>query len=302
MIRSARVVPLLLLCVSCGGDSDLSRLALRDTASVIDPTSGLREFRDCPECPTMVELPRGRFLMGAAPGETELTKRLGQPEASSDAERPQVDVEIARRIAIGKYEVSFAEWDYCYQQGGCTYRPQDEGWGRGERPVINVTRLDAEEYVRWLRGHTGVSYRLPSEAEWEYAARGGSTTARHWGDSLGEGRAVCDGCGSRWDGRRTAPVGSLEPNAFGLHDVLGNATEWVADCWHPTHDGAPGNGAARTSDSPWWRDGECERPVRRGGFWQSYPWTVRAAHRTYWRPGPWSERSPHYGFRVARDL
>jgi len=292
---------LLPLVVACEGGSDLDALALRDTTSVNNPDSGLWEFRDCPQCPAMVELPPGHFWMGATPEEAMLARALGQPESSASAEQPRVPVEIREWIAIGKYELSFAEWDYCVEQGGCSYRPRDDGWGRGDRPVINVARPDAEEYLRWLRRRTGEPYRLPSEAEWEYAARAGTTTARYWGDELGEGNAVCDGCGSRWDARRTAPVGSLEPNPWGLHDMLGNTTEWVADCWNDSHAGGPGDGSARTSDSPWWRDGECERPMRKGAFWQSYPWTARAAYRSEWRPGPWRERSPMYGFRVARD-
>ena len=272
-----RILPALFpFAVACGGGSDLDALAQRDTTSVTD------------------------FWMGATPEEAARATALGQPESSASAEQPRVEVEIRERVALGKYEVTFAEWDYCVEQGGCSYRPSDEGWGRGDRPVINVARRDAEEYVRWLRRHTGERYRLPSEAEWEYAARAGTTTVRYWGDALGQGHAVCDGCGSRWDARRTAPVGSLEPNPWALHDMLGNATEWVSDCWNETHAGATGDGSARTSDSPWWKDGECERPVRKGAFWQSYPWTARAAYRSSWRPGPWRDRSPMYGFRVAR--
>lgn len=301
MMRLPTVALVLVSTVACGSESDLAQLALRDTVSVTNPSSGLTEFRDCPQCPAMVMLPPGRFMMGSSPDESRVARSLGQSESSALAEQPQVEVEISRPLAMGKYEVTFAEWDFCIEQSGCSYRPPDEGWGRDDQPVVNVARRDAEEYVRWLRRHTGRAYRLPSEAEWEYAARAGTTTARYWGDALGEGHAVCDGCGARWDNRRAAPVGSLPPNAFGLHEMLGNATEWVLDCWNPSHEGAPGDGSPRTSDSPWWREGECQRPVRRGAFWQSYPWAVRAAYRTYWSPGPWRERTPHYGFRIALE-
>lgn len=302
MMRVRKVAILLVFTVACARESDLADLALRDTATVTDPASGLVEFRDCPQCPAMVTLPQGQFMMGSGPEESRLATSLGQPEASAAAEHPRVEVVMSRTVAIGKYEVTFAEWDFCFQEGGCSYRPSDERWGRNDRPVTNVARRDAEEYLRWLRRHTGRDYRLPSESEWEYAARAGTSTARYWGEGLGEGHAVCDGCGSRWDNRRTAPVGAFMPNGFGVHDMLGNVTEWVADCWNPSLEGIPADGSARTSDSPWWKDGECERPVKRGAFWQSFPWTVRAAYRSYWNPGPWSDRSLHYGFRVALDL
>jgi formylglycine-generating enzyme required for sulfatase activity len=263
---------------------------------------GLREFRDCPECPVMVELPPGRFLMGSPDGEEPAALNPDRPEWTERAEKPQIEVEIAYRLAVGKYEVTFAEWDRCVQAGGCTYEPEDKAWGRGDRPVINVSRTDAQQYIEWLSEVTGQRYRLPSEAEWEYAARAGTTSARYWGDELGHGMTVCDGCGSRWENRSTAPVGSFPPNPFGLHDMLGNVEEWVADCWTDTHEGAPADGSARAEDSPWWKDGKCERPVQKGGAWSYYPWTVRSATRSYFWPGPWTDRNDSYGFRVVRSM
>jgi formylglycine-generating enzyme required for sulfatase activity len=219
------------------------------------------------------------------------------------AEKPQVEVDIAYRFAIGKYEVTFAEWDRCVEAGGCSYEPEDEGWGRGDRPVIHIARTDALEYTEWLGELTGQPYRLPSEAEWEYSARAGTTTARYGGDEMGYGMAACDGCGSRWDKRSTTPVGSFPPNQFGIHDMLANASEWVADCWHENHEGNPSNGSARVETSPWWKAGACERPMKRGGTYSSYTWAVRAAWRNYYWPGPWTERkSDSQGFRVARTL
>lgn len=267
---------------------------------------GLREFRDCPGCPLMVELPPGRFLMGRPEGEEPASANPNRPEWTERAEGPQVEVEIGSSLAFGKYEVTFAEWDHCVDAGVCTHIPDDAGWGRGDRPVINVSRDDAEEYIRWLRQLTGQPYRLPSEAEWEYAARGGTTTARYWGDQIGRGMAVCDRCGSKWDKRSTAPVGSFPPNPFGLHDMLGNVSEWVADCWNPDHTGARTDGSARIEDSPWWKDGSCERPVLRGGAWGFFTWTVRAAKRSYFWPccsisgEPWNPRGDSRGFRVVR--
>jgi len=267
---------------------------------------GVREFRDCPQCPAMMELPPGSFLMGARADEDRAAGNRGRPAWTLDAERPQVEVTFESGFALGKFPVTFAEWDRCVEAGGCEYTPDDAGWGRDDRPVIHVARSDAEAYVRWLREITGEPYRLPSEAEWEYAARAGTTAARWWGDGLGSGNAICDGCGTRWDDRSTAPVGSLAPNPFGLHDMLGNVSEWVADCWHEDHVGAPPDGSARVETSPWWRAGVCERPVNKGGAFSYFTWTVRAAKRTYYHEfagASWTERdSNSRGFRVAREL
>lgn len=272
----------------------------------------LREFRDCPECPVMVELPAGEYLMGAPEGEAPAAEIPTRPEHTERAEKPRVDVGIGRPFAIGKYEVTFDQWEACVEAGGCEYRPGDEGWGRGDRPVIHVARTDAKRYVEWLSERTGEEYRLPSEAEWEYAARAGTETARWWGGELGEGRLPCDGCGTRWDDQSTAPVGSFPANPWGLHDMLSNVTEWVADCWHESHAGHPGDASPRIESSPWWREegwegrrGEqCKRPVTRGGAYAYYPWTLRAAHRSFYFPNPnWYERKSYTrGFRVARAI
>ena len=272
--------------------------------------AGLREFRDCPACPLMVELPTGRYLMGRPDEEEE---RLGLHEDSRrtpfsrDAERPQVAIEIGHTIAMGKYEITFAEWDHCVDAGGCAYRPTDREFGRDRRPVIHVSRLDAEEYLAWLRDVTGLPYRLPSNAEWEYAARAGTRTARWWGDELGEARAVCDGCGSSWDDRATAPVGSFPANPWGLHDMLSNVSELVADCWHDTYEGHPTDGSPRLAAPAGWPNGECRRATWRGGGWPYFSWTVRAAARSGGNMGL-GYRGDHprvgggKGFRVARTV
>ena len=220
-----------------------------------------------------------------------------------EAQKPPTEVRIAYSFAIGKHEVTFGEWDLCVDAGGCTYVPGDNGWGRGDRPVINLAHPDVDQYVTWISERTGQAYRLPSEAEWEYAARGGTTTTRYWGDGLGAGMLTCEGCpGRRWEHRNTTPAGSFPANPFGLHDTIGNVTEWVADCWNPTHEGNPGDGSARTEDSPWWQDGTCIRPVKRGGHWSSYSWMVTAAFRSFSHPGPWSDRYNTFGFRLVRDI
>jgi formylglycine-generating enzyme required for sulfatase activity len=264
------------------------------------------EFRDCHGCPVMIPIPPGRFVMGRAPDEALATQDPNRPAWTQRAEEPRIEAEIAYPFALGKYEVTWSEWELCVRAGGCATTPEDGGYGRGDRPVIHVTRQDALDYAAWLGTHAGRRYRLPSEAEWEYAARAGTGTARWWGEELGVGRTVCVGCGSRWDNRSTAPVGSFPANPFGLHDMLGNVSEWIADCWHPSHDGQPGDGTARVETSPWWKDGACERPMRKGGAWSHYPWATRAAQRGFWRPRPvpppWPDHSSSGGFRVAAEL
>lgn len=254
-------------------------------------------FRDCPECPEMVVIPAGSFIMGSPESEKG---------RSIIYEGPQHRVIIPRAFALGKYEVTFAEWDACARGGGCNYRPSDRGWGRGNRPVINVSWDEAKTYLRWLSGKTGKEYRLPSEAEWEYAARAGTKTARFWGENYSSacGYGNVHDLTSRAeigftephhncrDGyAQTAPVGSFRANDFGLYDVLGNVWEWVEDCWHKTYSGAPSNGDA-------WTTGECPRRIMRGGSWSNAPWHVRAAHRRGAFIGPLDR----IGFRIARTL
>ena len=240
-----------------------------------------KRFRDCAECPEMVVLPAGTFRMGAPRSES----------GSESDERPVHEVTIAAPFAVGVYEVTFAEWDACAAAGGCDgRRPGDAGWGRGRRPVIQVSWEDAQSYVQWLSRKTQKQYRLLSESEWEYAARAGTDTAYSWGDEIDVNRANCAGCGSQWDSRETAPVGSFQANDWGLHDMHGNAREWVEDCWNRSYSGAPADGSA-------WLSGNCSRRVLRGGSWYGKPSFLRAADR-YW--GTTGIRSSGDGFRVAR--
>ena len=240
--------------------------------------------RECADCPEMIVVPAGRFRMGDLSG------------SGDDDERPVHEVTIAYPLAVGKYEVTFAEWDACVAGGGCTHQPDDKGWGRGTRPVINVSWDDAQEYVRWLSRETGKPYRLLSEAEWEYVARAGSTTQYPWGNDVGTNRANCDGCGSQWDDKNTAPVGSFQPNGFGLYDTAGNVWEWVEDCWNDSYAGAPRDGSAWTGG---WFD-ECDGRVLRGGSWYVYPRFIRSAFRS--RIDTVYHVDIVYGFRVARTL
>ncbi|MCG6940810.1 MAG: SUMF1/EgtB/PvdO family nonheme iron enzyme [Thiohalocapsa sp.] len=209
---------------------------------------------------------------------------------------PGHEVRIAHAYRIGRDEVTFAEYD---RFALATWRklPDDKGWGRGDRPVINVSWQDAEAYTDWLSGKTGKRYRLPKEAEWEHAARGGTNTAYWWGDDVHEGDSVwadCDGCGSPWDLRQTAPVGSFQANAFGLRDTAGNVWEWVEDCWHGNYAGAPNDGSAWGEPD----DADCRQRVMRGGYWGGKPDLLRSAFRFR---GNAASRTASVGFRVAQD-
>ena len=230
--------------------------------------------------PEMVALPTGRFQMGSEAGEAD----------SELDEGPVRTVTIGQRIAIGRYEVSFEDYERFALATGA-YIPDDEGWGRGRRPVINVSREDAGAYAQWLSAQTGQRYRLPSEAEWEYAARAGASARYSWGDAIGRNRANCDGCGSKWDNKQTAPVGSFTANAFGLYDMHGNVWEWVADCYGDYAD-APNDGSAR-------RGCDAEWAVVRGGSWFLAPRFLRSANR--YRHWP-ADRNDDDGFRLVRDL
>ena len=233
-------------------------------------------FQECTNCPVMMVVPAGSFTMG------------------DNDEGPQHRVTIGRQFAVGQYEVIFDQWDACVADGGCNaYRPTDQGWGRGRRPVINVSWVDANAYVAWLTKKTGKPYRLLSEAEYEYATRAGTTTAYPWGNAIGKNNANCDGCGSQWDGKQTAPVGSFAANGFGLYDMVGNVWEWTEDCWHDDYKGAPTNGSA-------WTSGDCGLRALRGGSWNDYPGDLRSADN---RDGDIPDiRNGNIGFRIGRTL
>lgn len=262
-------------------------------AKAADTRKTQRPFRDCPDCPEMVVIPDGGFTMGAVDSE----------DGRDGTEGPRHQVSVPS-FGLGKYPVTFDQWDACVADGGCShYRPDDRGWGRGDRPVINVNWDNMQSYVGWLnrkvarlhedaaRGEGG-PYRLPSEAEWEYAARAGTQTARPWGQEIGNRQATCNGCGSQWDNARTAPVGSFPPNGWGLFDMLGNVWQWTADCWNDGYSGAPANGSA-------WTAGDCRARVVRGGSWNSNTGYIRSARRDR---DETRDRDDASGFRVARSF
>jgi formylglycine-generating enzyme required for sulfatase activity len=245
-------------------------------------------FKECArDCPEMIVIPAGSFLMGS-PADEKQNESL--------SETPQHNVTIATSFAVSKYQLTFADWDACVTGGGCNgYTPNDQGWGRGRQPVLNVDWNDAQQYVTWLSEVTGKTYRLLSEAEYEYAARAGTQTLFPWGDTINlDGPVVtnCAGCGSEWE-HQTAPVGSFPPNKFGLYDMVGNVLEWVEDCEHDNFDGAPTDGSA------WIEHGNCNKHIVRGGSYGLTPAVVRSAFRSALPNG---SRGSIVGFRVARTL
>ncbi|MCW8885844.1 MAG: SUMF1/EgtB/PvdO family nonheme iron enzyme [Motiliproteus sp.] len=229
--------------------------------------------------PNMVVIPAGKFTMG------------DRNRRGDDNELPAHQVHIRHPFALSQNEVTFSEYDLFALDTGRTL-PDDEGWGRGDRPVINVSWNDANAYADWLRRKTGLAYRLPTEAEWEYGARAKTATAFWWGNDKGRNKAVCDDCGSPFDGRQTAPVGSFKANAFGLNDMNGNVYEWVSDCYNNTYHDAPKDGSS-------WNVGQCNYRVMRGGSWYDISRLLRSASR--YRHPPNSSRNS-WGFRLALDL
>lgn len=247
-----------------------------------------KSFRDCEVCPEMVVIPAGSFLMGSPQTEDGRYPREG----------PQHRVAIGRPFAAGKFEVTFDEWDACVREGACKYNPSDNGWGRGRRPVIDVSWDNAKEYVAWLSNKTGKTYRLLSEAEWEYVARAGSTTEFNTGSTIRPQQANYEtsvsyaGSLTAVGQRKTIPVGSYAPNAFGLYDVHGNVWEWVEDCRNSNYIGAPTDGSA-------WTSGDCAWRILRGGSWDVDPVYARSAYR-YWNYS--TSRLTYFGLRVASNL
>jgi formylglycine-generating enzyme required for sulfatase activity len=236
--------------------------------------ASVRTVRDCADCPEMVVVPAGKFMMGSVEGDPN--------------ESPIHEVTIRRSFAVGKFEVTFTEWAARVADGGCTNNktPNDQGWGKGRRPVINVSWNDAKEYVTWLSRKTGQPYRLLTEAEWEYVARASTTTKYAFGDAINKQQA-------QFSDRKTAEVGSFPANAWGLHDMHGNVWEWVEDSWHGSYGGNP------AMDGSVWQGGDTTLRVLRGGSWGDSPRILRPAFRNRELP---SNRGNDVGFRVAKTL
>jgi formylglycine-generating enzyme required for sulfatase activity len=231
--------------------------------------------KDCETCPELVAVRPGSFQMGGD---------------QFDFEKPVHGVTISRPFMLGRKEVTFAEWDACVDGGGCQARPSDRGLGRGDRPVTDISWADAKEYVAWLSRTTGKSYRLPTEAEWEYAGRAGTTTTYPWGAAPDKDRANCLGCSSQ-PVKHAVASGQFPANAWGLLDMPGNAAEWVEDCWSETYKGAPADGSA-------WTKADCRERVLRGGSFNNDPRYLRSGARFKYDS---DVRYFTNGLRVARD-
>lgn len=263
------------------GTSDL--VAPPGTASTVTTASGSKYepgavFSDCPTCPKMVALPAGTFMMGSDAGE----------EGRDANEGPRHPVTIKRSFAMSATEVTFDQYDACVKENACPAVITDQGWGRGNRPVMNVSIDDAKKYVAWLSSTTGHSYFIPSESEWEYAARAGTSSPWNTGDAL-----ITDDANFFSLFKKTVPVGSYPPNGFGLHDMHGNVAEWVQDCLDTGYLGVPTDGSAAT--------GTCTMHLVRGGHFNSDHQNVRSARRlTTTATTTW--RDIGTGIRVTRAL
>ncbi len=269
--------------------ADQSRTAPPESWQIWRVNGAIGEIVDCRDCPDMVVVPAGRFLMGSPASEAN---RIGTEQ--------QYQVTIAYPFAVGRFDVTFDEWDACVGDGGCGgYRPNDQDWGRGRRPVINVSWDDAQAYVAWLSRRTGHVYRLLSQTEWEFAARAGAATPFYFGDAISPSLANYDGTygypgNTEVNGlnrQRTTEVGAFPPNGFGLYDMAGNVWQWTQDCWSDYYagplDGAPDLGR------------DCKRRALRGGAWTGNPSNLRSADRLR---NPTGSRIYTIGFRVARTL
>lgn len=248
----------------------------------IDPinVNAITEYRDALAKggygPTMVRLPAGAFLMGS------------KDSLPYSDERPQHKVTL-QAFSIGKYEVTFDEFGLFAKETGRKL-PDDQGWGRGNRPVVNVSWDDAVEYTRWLTEQTGFQYRLPTEREWEFAAAANTTTTYWWGYDVEQNMANCGICGSQWDGRQTAPVGSFRANAFGIHDTVGNVLEWTQTCFHSSYKDSPAYGQN-------WEGGDCSKKMVRSSAYRTPENGLRTTKRNKYSP---KTKMDSLGFRVAR--
>ncbi|WP_408313233.1 formylglycine-generating enzyme family protein [Paraburkholderia aspalathi] len=225
----------------------------------------------------MIALPAGSFSMGSS--------------TDDPSEKPVHHVTIGAPFAIGKYEVTVEQWNACVAANACQKLTPESNTNKAA-PARDLSWEDAQQYVKWLSKTTGKSYRLPSEAEWEYADRGGTTTAYWWGDQMRKGNANCKDCGDPWHKEGPEVAGSFAPNPVGLYDMNGSVWEWVADCWHNSYQGAPADGHA-------WDSPTCDMRVIRGGSWREGGGYMLSATRFKYSA---SVRQSQDGFRVVKDL
>lgn len=246
-------------------------------ASTVPPTV-VSDSPNCQACPALIALPAGVFTMGS--------------NSSDPSEKPAHVVTINAPFAIGKFEVTVAQWNMCVDAGGCPRVTADTKPAELNAPARNISWDDAQQYVKWLSTVSGKSFRLPTEAEWEYAARGGRTTSYWWGDKFSPGHANCKECGEPWRADGPANVGSFTANPYGLHDMNGSVWEWVGDCWHGSYKGGPIDGSA-------WDEPNCRVRVIRGGSWRDGASYMLSSTRFKYDA---SVRYSQHGFRVARDV
>ncbi|WP_236572423.1 SUMF1/EgtB/PvdO family nonheme iron enzyme [Burkholderia sp. 8Y] len=250
------------------------------TAPTTTPKPTGNEIKDCPQCPLMIPIVPGTFMMGS--------------NNDDPGEKPSHRVTLGRPFAIGKYEVTVEQWNACADAGACTRIAPDSNASApppANSPMRNVSWDDAQVYVKWLSKVGGKPYRLPSEAEWEFAARGGTQSTFWWGDRMKKGTADCKDCGEPYHPDAPVPVGSFKPNGYGLYDMNGSVWEWVADCWHSSYKGAPADGRV-------WDEPSCSVRVIRGGSWREGGDYMQSATRFKYSA---SVRQSQNGFRVARD-
>jgi formylglycine-generating enzyme required for sulfatase activity len=241
------------------------------------PAGSVATMKDCDACPVMVALSPRPFTMGS--------------NNSDPSERPAHKVALHAPFAIGKYEVTVGQWRQCVKGSVCPAMPS-LGNVPDNLPMRDVSWDEAQLYLKWLSTVSGKPYRLPTEAEWEYAARGGTATRYWWGNEMKGGNSSCDGCGEPWNAERPPPAGSFAANPFGLNDMNGSVWEWVQDCWHSTYKGAPEDGSA-------WVGGVCQARVIRGGSWRENGSYMLSTTRFKYDA---SVRQSQNGFRVARSL
>ena len=249
----------------------------RPEAPVAGPAGSVATMKDCDVCPVMVALSPRPFTMGS--------------NNSDPSERPAHKVALHAPFAIGKHEVTVGQWNQCVRASVCPAMPS-LGNVPDNLPMRDISWDEAQLYLKWLGTVSGKPYRLPTEAEWEYAARGGTATRYWWGNEMKGGNSSCEGCGEPWNAERPPPAGSFRANPFGLNDMNGSVWEWVQDCWHSTYKGAPADGSA-------WVDGSCQARVIRGGSWRENGSYMLSTTRFKYDA---SVRQSQNGFRAARSL
>lgn len=252
--------------------------SVADNLPKVIKTSSGNVIKDCDICPEMVPITPGQFIMGSNKGDL--------------SEKPAHRVTLKQPFAIGKYEVTVAQWQECVKAGSCNYFPSTLG-DSNSAPMRDVSWDDAQTYLKWLSTISGKEYRLPTESEWEYAARGGTTSKYWWGNKIDSGKANCKDCKNEdWNIDNPADVGSFDPNPLGIYDMSGNVWEWVADCWHKNYNGAPVDGRS-------WNKPDCRMRVIRGGSWRNDKSYVHSASRFKYDS---YVRFISNGFRVARSI